>query len=178
MISKSARFWSSGKRPRRAIWRAATAAPKPGPNSTPARSYTEGCGLIGQVEALGMPRPMFILTGGDPFKRSDIFDLVSYASGLGLTRRRLTFWHAALELRKSGPAEGDRNQSHLVERGCVQCRDARSIPPRTRLVRLDHQRLEGGTRDRAEAADQHHCHPLQPARLCRRCSSWCAIWAR
>jgi AdoMet-dependent heme synthase len=50
-----------------------------------ALSYAEGCGLIGQVEALGMPRPMFILTGGDPFKRSDIFDLVSYASGLGLT---------------------------------------------------------------------------------------------
>jgi radical SAM protein len=49
-----------------------------------ALSYAEGCTLIHQVEDLGMPRPMFILTGGDPFKRPDIFDLVSYASGLGL----------------------------------------------------------------------------------------------
>ena len=49
-----------------------------------ALSFEEGCGLIRQVEELGMPRPLFILTGGDPFKRADIFDLVSYAAGLGL----------------------------------------------------------------------------------------------
>ncbi len=49
-----------------------------------ALSFEDGCRLIDQVEALGMPRPMFILTGGDPFKRDDIFDLVQYASGRGL----------------------------------------------------------------------------------------------
>ncbi|MCL4562770.1 MAG: TIGR04053 family radical SAM/SPASM domain-containing protein [Chloroflexi bacterium] len=45
-----------------------------------ALSFQEGCQLIDQVERFGSPHPLFILTGGDPFKRADIFDLVSYAS--------------------------------------------------------------------------------------------------
>jgi len=40
--------------------------------------------LIDQVEQFGTPRPLFILTGGDPFKRHDIFDLAAYAAGRGL----------------------------------------------------------------------------------------------
>lgn len=32
----------------------------------------------------GAPHPLFVLTGGDPFKRADIFDLVSYAARLGI----------------------------------------------------------------------------------------------
>jgi radical SAM protein len=47
-------------------------------------SFEEGCALIDQVESFGMPRPLFILTGGDPFKRPDIFELVRYASKRGL----------------------------------------------------------------------------------------------
>lgn len=49
-----------------------------------ALSFEEGCALVDQVESFGRPRPLFILTGGDPFKRADIFDLVSYATGRGL----------------------------------------------------------------------------------------------
>jgi AdoMet-dependent heme synthase len=49
-----------------------------------AMSFEDGCRLIDQVEALGTPRPLFILTGGDPFKRADIFDLVKYAADRGL----------------------------------------------------------------------------------------------
>ncbi len=30
------------------------------------------------------PRPIVILTGGDPFKRDDIFDLVAYGTEIGL----------------------------------------------------------------------------------------------
>lgn len=40
--------------------------------------------LLHQVEAFGRPRPIFIFTGGDPFKRSDLFELVRYASDIGL----------------------------------------------------------------------------------------------
>lgn len=40
--------------------------------------------LLEQVESFGKPRPIFIFTGGDPFKRPDIFDLVSYATELGI----------------------------------------------------------------------------------------------
>lgn len=50
-----------------------------------ALSYSEGCGLIDQIVDFGTPRPLVVLTGGDPFKRSDIFELARYASDQGLT---------------------------------------------------------------------------------------------
>lgn len=40
--------------------------------------------LLDQVESFGRPRPIFIFTGGDPFKRSDLFELVEYASQIGI----------------------------------------------------------------------------------------------
>ncbi|MCL4448531.1 MAG: TIGR04053 family radical SAM/SPASM domain-containing protein [Actinobacteria bacterium] len=40
----------------------------------------EGMQLIDQLAALGRPRPLFILSGGDPFKREDLFKLVEYAA--------------------------------------------------------------------------------------------------
>ncbi len=36
--------------------------------------------LIDQVAAFGPPAPLFVLTGGDPLKRPDLLDLISYAS--------------------------------------------------------------------------------------------------
>ncbi len=49
-----------------------------------ALSTEEARQLLHQVEGFGRPRPIFIFTGGDPFKRSDLFDLVYYASNIGL----------------------------------------------------------------------------------------------
>ena len=40
--------------------------------------------LLEQVESFGTPRPIFIFTGGDPFKRADLFDLLTYGNELGL----------------------------------------------------------------------------------------------
>jgi MoaA/NifB/PqqE/SkfB family radical SAM enzyme len=40
--------------------------------------------LIDQVETFGKPRPLLIFTGGDPFKRSDLIDLIRYATNFGL----------------------------------------------------------------------------------------------
>lgn len=55
------------------------------PNHHPsALSFEEGKQLIDQVVDLGKPNPLFILTGGDPFKRDDIFDLTDYAARQGL----------------------------------------------------------------------------------------------
>lgn len=55
------------------------------PNHHPdALSYDEGLRLVEQVVDLGMPHPLFILTGGDPFKRTDVFDLTEYAARRGL----------------------------------------------------------------------------------------------
>jgi radical SAM protein len=49
-----------------------------------ALSTGEAKRLLDQVESFGRPRPIFIFTGGDPFKRADIFELVRYAAEIGL----------------------------------------------------------------------------------------------
>jgi len=55
------------------------------PNQDPlALTFTEAQQLLEQVESFGKPRPIFIFTGGDPFKRADLFDLVAYGQSLGL----------------------------------------------------------------------------------------------
>ncbi|MCG3211384.1 MAG: putative mycofactocin radical SAM maturase MftC [Anaerolineae bacterium] len=40
--------------------------------------------LLEQVDQFGKPRPIFIFTGGDPFKRDDLFELLAYGNQLGL----------------------------------------------------------------------------------------------
>ncbi len=47
-------------------------------------STQEGKDLLDQIESFGKPRPLVILTGGDPFKRADLFELVAYGTGIGL----------------------------------------------------------------------------------------------
>ena len=49
-----------------------------------ALSFEAGKDLVDQVLEFGEPRPLFIMTGGDPFKRADIWDLTAYASQKGL----------------------------------------------------------------------------------------------
>jgi len=40
--------------------------------------------LMQQVTQFGRRYPLFILTGGDPFKRNDLFELIRYSSSLGI----------------------------------------------------------------------------------------------
>ncbi len=40
--------------------------------------------LVFDIKAFGKPYPLFILTGGDPAKRSDIYDIIAYARDEGL----------------------------------------------------------------------------------------------
>lgn len=47
-------------------------------------NFEEAKRLLEQVEQFGKPRPIFIFTGGDPFKRTDLFDLLTYGNELGL----------------------------------------------------------------------------------------------
>lgn len=49
-----------------------------------ALSTQEGKALLDQIDDFGTPHPLVILTGGDPFKRSDIFELASYGVEKGL----------------------------------------------------------------------------------------------
>lgn len=41
--------------------------------------------VLDDLAGLGPPRPIVVLTGGDPFKRADLADLVAHGAGLGLT---------------------------------------------------------------------------------------------
>ncbi|MEP6592588.1 MAG: TIGR04053 family radical SAM/SPASM domain-containing protein [Acidobacteriota bacterium] len=45
----------------------------------------EGMALIDQVRTFAEPPPLFVLTGGDPMRRSDLLELVEHAAGAGLT---------------------------------------------------------------------------------------------
>ncbi|MFJ6939332.1 TIGR04053 family radical SAM/SPASM domain-containing protein [Streptomyces sp. NPDC101132] len=40
--------------------------------------------VMDQVAAFGRPSPLFVITGGDPFQRADLGELVAYGSSLGL----------------------------------------------------------------------------------------------
>lgn len=44
----------------------------------------EGKRLLDQIKTFGKPTPIVVLTGGDPFKRDDIFELVAYGAEVGL----------------------------------------------------------------------------------------------
>lgn len=59
----------------------AEAHPEPDPR---ALTFADGQRLLEQARDFGKPSPIFIFTGGDPFKRQDIFDLVRYANEIGL----------------------------------------------------------------------------------------------
>ena len=45
-------------------------------------TFKEGCRLIDQIREFG--KPLFVITGGDPLKRPDIYDLIKYGDKKGL----------------------------------------------------------------------------------------------
>jgi AdoMet-dependent heme synthase len=47
-------------------------------------STAEAQDLLGQVAAFGRPPPLFVVTGGDPFQRPDLCQVVRYGAELGL----------------------------------------------------------------------------------------------
>jgi radical SAM protein len=84
----------------------------------------EGFRLIEQVRAFGDPPPLFVLTGGDPMRRPDLVDLVSYATDAGLsvaltpsgtaavTRKRLAELQAAGLKRVAVSLDGPDAETH------------------------------------------------------------------
>ncbi len=47
-------------------------------------STTEAKALLAELRAFGDPPPQLVMTGGDPLKRPDFFDLVRHGRGIGL----------------------------------------------------------------------------------------------
>jgi len=60
----------------------AEAVPKPLPGEL---SHLEGRALLRQIASFDKPLPHVILTGGDPLKRTDLFELIDEAHSLGIT---------------------------------------------------------------------------------------------
>ena len=48
-------------------------------------STAQGKTLLDDLAAFGTPRPLVVLTGGDPFERSDLPELVAHGTALGLS---------------------------------------------------------------------------------------------
>jgi radical SAM protein len=83
----------SGDRPFIVIWEATQACPLAclhcRASARPLRdvgelSSGEAVDLMTQVAAFGQPAPLFVITGGDPFQRPDLADLVRRGTDLGL----------------------------------------------------------------------------------------------
>ncbi|MBG0823181.1 TIGR04053 family radical SAM/SPASM domain-containing protein [Planomonospora sp. ID91781] len=76
------------------IWEATRACPlaclhcraEARPDRDPAELTTgEATELMRQITAFGRPAPLFVITGGDPFARPDLYDLIRRARELGLS---------------------------------------------------------------------------------------------
>lgn len=59
----------------------ASAQPELHPGSL---TFEQGCRLLEQVRAFSERPPIVVFTGGDPFKREDLFELIAHARQLGL----------------------------------------------------------------------------------------------
>jgi radical SAM protein with 4Fe4S-binding SPASM domain len=59
----------------------ADAQPDRDPNEL---STAEGKALIDQIANFGHPSPIFVISGGDPLKRPDLYELIEYATDQGL----------------------------------------------------------------------------------------------
>jgi radical SAM protein len=93
----------------------------------------EAKGLLNEILAFGAPLPHLVMTGGDPLKRSDFFDLVRYAVRLGIpvsiapSVTRLLTRDAIRALKASGiqslslSLDGSRADAHDRLRGVEGC---------------------------------------------------------
>src|ERR1700747_1749553 len=116
--------------------------------------------LIDEVASL--QAPVFVLTGGDPLKRSDIFELVEYASTCGV---RISLTPSATPLLT--------REAILKLKECDLSRLAISLDGPTAGMPDAFRRVPGSydwtlravrwARDWPSGSDQHHYHATQPA---------------
>ena len=86
------------------------------------RSTAEGKDLIDQIAALKVP--VFVLTGGDPIKRPDLFELIGHARSAGV---RISLTPSATPLLTRGhccQTEGHWPCQARCKYGWRKCRDA------------------------------------------------------
>ena len=99
-------------------------------------NHEESLGLLRQIAEFGDPMPHLILTGGDPLKRADLFDIIDYGRSLGISvsitpaaSQELTLRKMA-ELKEHGiealglSLDGSTAARHDAVRGVPGCFDA------------------------------------------------------
>lgn len=106
-------------------------------------STAEGCQLLDDLASFGAPRPLVVLTGGDPFERPDLPELVAHGTKMGLsmalspsvtdrlTRSVLVELHEAGAKAVSLSLDGATAQSHDSFRGVAGVFDATLDAART-----------------------------------------------
>ena len=164
-----------GSDARRAAWRAHTVRADAMPHRDPRElSTVEAQRLIDDLAAYDAPRPILVLTGGDPFERDDLADLVRVRDTAWTPRVAVTVGHATAH----GIALGRAPFGGRVRRVTLTRRRPTRDPRRAAGNRGDvsrHPPRSGtGARRRLPPADQHHgarrkCRrAARPARLARR----------
>lgn len=99
-------------------------------------NHEESLDLLRQIAAFGEPMPHVILTGGDPLKRADLFEIIDYARTLGISisitpaaSPELTL-HKMAELKDHGiealglSLDGSNPERHEAVRGVEGCFDS------------------------------------------------------
>ncbi|MFE9880276.1 TIGR04053 family radical SAM/SPASM domain-containing protein [Streptomyces sp. NPDC005784] len=128
----------AGQRPFIVIWESTRACPlaclhcraEAVPDRDPRELDTVAAqDLLRQVAAFGQPAPLFVITGGDPFQRPDLTDLIAYGRKIGvrvavspsgtptLTEERLRAVHAAGASGLSLSLDGSTAELHDAFRG-------------------------------------------------------------
>ncbi|WP_432058325.1 TIGR04053 family radical SAM/SPASM domain-containing protein [Streptomyces sp. bgisy022] len=128
----------AGERPFIVIWESTRACPlaclhcraEAVPNRDPRELDTAAAkDLLHQVAGFGQPAPLFVITGGDPFQRPDLTELIAYGRDIGvrvavspsgtptLTAQRLRELHAAGAVGLSLSLDGSTADLHDTFRG-------------------------------------------------------------
>ena len=123
-------------------------------------STTEAKHLIDEIAAMEVP--VFVITGGDPLKRPDIFELVKYATD---HKVRISLTPSATPLLIP--------ESIVRLKECGLARLAGSLDGATAAIHDAFRGVPGSHQwtlnavhcapDRSSGADQHHHHPPQPS---------------
>ena len=122
-------------------------------------STDEGKHLIDQIAALKVP--VFVLTGGDPIKRPDLFELIGHARSVGVrvsltpSATPLLTKDIVVRLKEAGLARLG------GEHGWRERRNPRRIPRDERILCANARRRSLGKRNRPAGADQHHVQPQE-----------------
>lgn len=107
---------------------------------------TQGKALLDDIAGFGKPYPIVILTGGDPFERRDLPELVAYGTSIGLhmavspsvtpkvTAEALRDIHAAGANALSLSLDGASAQTHDAWRGVPGVFDATLVAARTAVA--------------------------------------------